>query len=90
MTTTHISGKHEHEAIVPIIRSYHETTVAVVNIKFSDGNNNIDLQSRADGYNFHYYPWAQDTCHALTLHDVNDLNMQTAIKSCPIDGLYVF
>ena len=34
MTTARIFRKHEYEEIAPIIRTYHETTVAVVNDEF--------------------------------------------------------
>lgn len=47
MTRAHISEKHEHEEIVPFIRSYHESIVTAVNAYVSDGIAIMSLQLRA-------------------------------------------
>ena len=60
MTTAYISGKHEHEEIVPIMRSYHETTVAV---DLSDKIDSTGPQSRACGYSWRFIRLAQAKHH---------------------------
>lgn len=69
MTRAHISEKHEHEEIVPFIRSYHESIVTAVNAYVSDGIAIMSLQIRAYGIDATVFVGHQDTYHALTLHD---------------------